>query len=143
MESIVTDYSDKNNLYTLELHNSVIIDSAIEDKVYIIKLSNLKLYKCLGNIGVSQDIIRKSADLILNDVTIHGEEPGFPVEIIDFSLVRDGEIFGNDLDYPLVINGNIQLVIYFKTHSKLTITANKMYIILSEPVIEDHNLQYN
>ena len=128
-------------MYTLELHNSVITSSVKDDKVYIIKLSNLKLYKNLGNIGNRQDIILNSADLILNDVIIYGKEPCYPVEIIDFSLVRDGEIFGNYLEYPFVINGNIQLVVNFRTYSKLTITARKMYIILSEPVMEDQNLQ--
>lgn len=134
-------HTDKSNLYILELHNSVITDTIKENSEYIIKLNNLKLYKYLGNIGISGDIIYKSADLILNEVTIHGDESHYPVEIIDFSLVKDGEIFGNFLDYPFVINGNIQLVVNFKSYSKLTIIARKMYIILSGPVNDDEKIQ--
>lgn len=135
-------YHDKYNYsFSFELHSSVITDTLEVNRDFVINLINLKLYKCLGYTGSDQQIIHTTAELFLNDVTLHGDEPAYPSRIIDFSLVRDGEIFGNLLNYPFVINGDIQFVVTLESYIKLTIRARKMYMILSEPAVNYENIQ--
>lgn len=135
-------YSDINSYsFAFELHSSVITETIEENNQFVLKLKNLKLYKYLDNVVSNQHIIHSTADLILNDVILHGDEPDYPSRILDFSLVRDGEIFGNLLNYPFIINGDIQFVVTFESYIKLIIRARKMYVVLSEPVINNENIQ--
>jgi len=119
--------------YAFKLIESIITSVDRKDKGLIIRLDSVKVFKYSGKIDFGiEETVFSSAEIHLNSSILYGEEPEYPAQILDISLVLDGQIYGNYIDYPLVVGGEIQLVIIFASHNKLTIRANKMYIILKE-----------
>lgn len=131
----------KNYSNSFELHGSLISCMDEKNDDIIIGLNNLRMHRFKNETGYDEQIVYTDADLILNGCKLYGDEPEFPARITDFSLVRDGNIFGNLLEYPFLINGEIQLVLTLEPYNKLTIRASKMFMIVPDPVINDDNLQ--
>ena len=128
-------------LHSIELHGSIVTCMDEKNNDIIIALNNLRMHGFINETGNDKNIVYTDANLILSNCKLYGNEPEFPARIIDFSLVRDGNIFGNLLEYPFLINGEIQLVLTLEPHNKMTIRASKMFMIVPDPVNNDENLQ--
>lgn len=127
--------------FSIDLQNSIITNTIHNERDLHIKLDDLRFYSFIGKLDISQDISYVNAELIFNNTLIFGEEPGYPSRIIDFSLVKDGEIYGNYLDYPFLIKGDIQFVLTFDTYGKLTLKAQRMNILIENSIFNSNEVQ--
>jgi len=119
--------------FAFQLHDSRIKSLDHNDKSLIICFDLLHIHKYLGKIGFGiEESFTSQAEMILKDAVIHGNEPEYPGRIIDFSLVEDGKIHGNHINYPFTAKGDIQLVITFSSHEKITIRSSKAFMMIKD-----------
>ncbi len=119
--------------FAFQLHDSRIKSLDLNDKSLIIYFDLIHIHKYLGKIsfGIEESFISQ-AEMILKYAIIHGNEPEYPSRIMDFSLVENGKIHGNHINYPFSAKGDIQLVITFSSHEKITIRSSKAFMMIKD-----------
>lgn len=119
--------------FAFQLHDSRIKSLDYNDKSLIICFDLIHIHKYLGKISFGiEESFTSQAEMILKDAVIHGNEPEYPSRIKDFSLVEDGKIHGNHINYPFTAKGDIQLVITFSSHEKITIRSSKAFMMIKD-----------
>jgi hypothetical protein len=105
----------------------------LNDKNLIICFDSLHIHKYFGKIdfGIEHSFSSR-AELIFKDAIIHGNEPEYPSRIMDFSLVENGMIYANYIDCPFSAKGDVQLVITFSSHEKITIRSSKAFMMVKD-----------
>jgi len=128
--------------FAFQLHDSMIDSLDLNDKNLIIYFGSIHIHKYLGKISFGiEESFTSQAEMILKDAVIHGNEPEYPSSILDFSLVEDGKIHGNHINYPFTAKGDIQLVITFSSHEKITIRSSKAFMMIKDLDNPKSNIQ--
>lgn len=125
--------SDELFQFAFELLHATIESVDINEKSLIISFDSVYIHKYFGKIefGIGQSFTTQG-EMVLRDVTIHGDAPQYPARIVDLSFVENGSIFGNYIDYPFSASGDVQLVITFDNHEKITITSSKAFMMIKD-----------
>ena len=119
--------------FAFELYDSTVESLDLNDKNLVISFGSIHIHKYFGKIDFGiEESFSSQAEMILKDAIIHGEQPEYPSRIMDLSIVKDGSIFGNYIDYPFTAKGDIQLVITFNTHEKVTIRSSKVFMVIKD-----------
>ncbi len=129
--------SDELFQHAFELVESNIKSLDLNDRDLIISFDSVNIHKYFGKIDFGiEDSFIACAEMILKDAILHGEKPDLPARIVDVSLVENGSIYGNYIEYPFSASGDVQLVITFANHEKITITSKKAFMIIKQ--LEDN-----
>lgn len=119
--------------FAFQLHDSIIKSLDLNEKNLVICLDSIMVHKYLGKISFGiEESFRSQAEMILKDAIVHGHEPKYPSQILDFSLVENGKIYGNYIDYPFIAKGDVQLVITFVSYEKITIRSSKAFMVVKD-----------
>lgn len=119
--------------YSFELLDSTISSVQSGGKDTTIIFSSLNIHKYFGKIEFGiEESFAKEAQLMIRDAIIHGEQPEYPSSIVDASVVQNGSIYGNYIDYPFTATGDLQFVITFSTHDKVIIKSSKAFMVIKD-----------
>ncbi len=125
--------SDDLFQHAFELLESTVESLDVKDKNLIICFDSVNIHKYFGKIdfGIEKSFTSKG-EMILKDAILYGDEPEYPAQILDLSLVENGSIFENYIDYPFTAKGDVQLVITFSGHEKITIRSSKAFMMIKD-----------
>ena len=119
--------------FAFELYVSTVDSLCLNDTNLIISFGSIHIHKYFGKIDFGiEESFSSQAEMILKNAIVHGEQPEYPSRIRDLALVKDGTIFGKYIDYPFTAKGDIQLVITFITHEKVTIRSSKVFMVIKD-----------